>query len=759
MKYTCSLTHQFTARFLIISLSLQSCGNLNSVPIAVQQATEDCVELTSQADNKYIDIVNKEFIAEGNHLVIFREEAGQVVADIEVSVPSGFTKRYEGLAVSIEKDTKLAQLPEMSKEAQRQFVHFNPPKNEQPGYIYVGNTGLKGGGNTDSKAGDNDIECYKKAAEQGHADAQARLGDMYYNGHKYTQAFYWYEKAAEQGHAGAQAALGDMYYKGEKGIAKDYDKAFYWYEKAAEQGRARAQARLGDMYYNGHKYTQAFYWYQKSAEQGHAGTQARLGDMYYNRYGVEKDDKKAACWYQKAAAQGHAGAQACLGNMYYNGYGVEKDYTQAVYWYQKAAEQGHAGKQARLGDMYYNGYGVEKDYTQAVYWYQKAAEQGHVQAQYDLGVMYDNGRGVTQDERKAVEWYKKAARQGHASAQCDLGWMYANGRGVFIKDERKAVGWYQKAADQGHAQAQLNLGIMYANGCGIVKDERQAVEWYQKAAEQGHVTAQNNLGVMYEYGSGVVKDERQAVGWYQKAAEQGNANAQNNLERLIQENYLLKATLTDFCFDANIDNIFSRQGKIDFIGRDILNVDRDTIGSTIARTFSKEIQKSFLWGLEESLGETIMAEYNVSIPLIGGIKGQISGNVQLKALQTWSSSKTYTIQLQCTLNPQREGVYEMSAVVYMLNNVTIPFTAHAKLTIVPKDAQTCPFTAAVVKKLYQINGCTYDLEHPIQQDNTSLTIKVKGKMTGTYDVKSFTSVKRLGDSSITGRDVSEKQVL
>ena len=47
-------------------------------------------------------------------------------------------------------------------------------------------------------------------------------------------------KAAEQGDADAQYKLGFMYNKGE-GVPQDYKKAFYWCTKAAEQGLVNAQ--------------------------------------------------------------------------------------------------------------------------------------------------------------------------------------------------------------------------------------------------------------------------------------------------------------------------------------------------------------------------------------------------------------------------------------------------------------------------------------------------------------------------------------
>ena len=60
----------------------------------------------------------------------------------------------------------------------------------------------------------------------------------------------WYRKAADQGYAEAQFNLGNSYSKGE-GIPKDFAEAVKWYRKAADQGYAAAQNNLGKMYADG----------------------------------------------------------------------------------------------------------------------------------------------------------------------------------------------------------------------------------------------------------------------------------------------------------------------------------------------------------------------------------------------------------------------------------------------------------------------------------------------------------------------------
>ena len=93
---------------------------------------------------------------------------------------------------------------------------------------------------------------YRRAAEQGHAKAQMRLGGLHHVGlgvpHDWTLAAKWYRRAAEQGLARAQFLLGGMYQEGErpglKGVPQDYAEAAKWYRRAAERGDADAQEEL-----------------------------------------------------------------------------------------------------------------------------------------------------------------------------------------------------------------------------------------------------------------------------------------------------------------------------------------------------------------------------------------------------------------------------------------------------------------------------------------------------------------------------------
>ena len=87
------------------------------------------------------------------------------------------------------------------------------------------------------------VEWFRKAAEQGLAEAQLVLGAQCKIEENLEEAAKWYRKAAEQGDAKAQFFFGTCYYNGE-GVEEDYEEAVEWFRKAAKQGDAEAQNAL-----------------------------------------------------------------------------------------------------------------------------------------------------------------------------------------------------------------------------------------------------------------------------------------------------------------------------------------------------------------------------------------------------------------------------------------------------------------------------------------------------------------------------------
>jgi TPR repeat protein len=89
--------------------------------------------------------------------------------------------------------------------------------------------------------------AFVSGAEQGCPDSQNAIGELsleYETEESFKVARYWSEKAAEQGNADAQTRLGMMFHEG-LGVARDPKEAAWWFLQAVKQNHAGAQAMLG----------------------------------------------------------------------------------------------------------------------------------------------------------------------------------------------------------------------------------------------------------------------------------------------------------------------------------------------------------------------------------------------------------------------------------------------------------------------------------------------------------------------------------
>ena len=188
---------------------------------------------------------------------------------------------------------------------------------------------------------------------------------------------------AEQGNAEAQTKLGSLYFHG-RGVPQDYTEAARWFQKAADQDYARAQDDVAAMYYYGQgvplDYAEALTWYRKAAEQDNAYAETDLGDVFYSGKAVPQDCAQAVFWYRKAADHGYARAEYDLGAVYYHGRGAPQNYAEAFGWYRKAADQNDAEAEFAVGYMLRYGQGVPRSFLEGRRWYIKSAAQGNQQA-------------------------------------------------------------------------------------------------------------------------------------------------------------------------------------------------------------------------------------------------------------------------------------------------------------------------------------------------------------------------------------------
>lgn len=131
----------------------------------------------------------------------------------------------------------------------------------------------------------------------------------------YQQALLILQPLAEKGAAEAQTKLGNMYYLG-LGVAENDQEAAKWFEKAAQQGDLEAHVMLGTLYLLGAGVPQddsvAADHFRVPAEWGIGGAQFMLGTLYMYGRGVPENKVEAYKWLSLSAERGSPAArEAC----------------------------------------------------------------------------------------------------------------------------------------------------------------------------------------------------------------------------------------------------------------------------------------------------------------------------------------------------------------------------------------------------------------------------------------------------------------
>lgn len=141
----------------------------------------------------------------------------------------------------------------------------------------------------------------------GSAWAGFQEGLKAYERFDYATALKEWRPLAEQGNANAQFFLGELYRQGE-GVGRDVATAVEWYRKAAEQGHVEAQLRLAEMYNTGRgvprDFAEAVKWLREAAMRGDAEAMYRLGLKYEAGEGIKSDLVQAHKWLALAAPRG-----------------------------------------------------------------------------------------------------------------------------------------------------------------------------------------------------------------------------------------------------------------------------------------------------------------------------------------------------------------------------------------------------------------------------------------------------------------------
>lgn len=398
----------------------------------------------------------------------------------------------------------------------------------------------------DSKRFAEALDWVTSAAEQGNAEMQFQLGEMYRMGNKKdsTRALKYHKMAAEGGYAPAQFELGRMYLHVEE--VKDYNEAIKWLTLSAEQGNAWAQLDLGNLYKNYKKVRNideaikwltlaadhlgpakqslALLYYQKKdkkntlywATRSGADTLVNLGKKY-----LEHKDIEAADIFFSRAAEEFKDCISSIANAY-----EEYDYDQkALEWRMRGVEEGVEEVKSEIGRMYEDGTGIDKDINQAIYWYTRSVEEDDdTDGKLRLARCYELGRGVEADLGKATDLLFAHLKSSYSMSSMAERLLLRIS--LKTKSEKFALQDKIEHLEYKEFQSDINQYLHYFSDYLEKTTTQEEWDFWTSEAEQGDVEAQQLLGVYYA----ISRENEDAIEWLTEAVEQGDDLAKNLLE-------------------------------------------------------------------------------------------------------------------------------------------------------------------------------------------------------------------------------------
>lgn len=319
----------------------------------------------------------------------------------------------------------------------------------------------------------------------------------------------WLRKAAEQGHVNAQYALGFYYFlcsgreAQEEQILSIINHYFFSQNKGTYADPVPYIAyNLGSsINFSDRNDTLVFVWLEKAANQNHVEANFWLGQCYRDGIGTRQNEQMAFNCLKFAVEHGRVESQYDLAICYLEGKGVQQNVKLGMHLCEMAAENGNSQAQYLLA-RHYLGDNENKDYDLGISLLQKAAVQGMNDAQILLFDYYKKGIAVEKIDVRSL--CQDLARKNHAESQYWLARYYFSGgvlkelgelewrileqnpeywRNFYLnKGFEEAFDWAKKAAINGTSEANLLLGFMSLYGIGVTQDYEASVAYFKQAA-------------------------------------------------------------------------------------------------------------------------------------------------------------------------------------------------------------------------------------------------------------------------------------
>lgn len=289
------------------------------------------------------------------------------------------------------------------------------------------------------------FQYYLESAEKGYVTAQYAVGECYEKGDgvkkNKDEAQKWYEKAADQGHLQAQEKLGGKTKHNKIGFT------------TASYGTSENEFIVSKMTVDSKDLSAGTYGRKNNANENCALIKVHLPFEGVNYIGdVVGDPLFKTNEYWVYVSPGSKEMEIHYPNykpakIKFKDFGINDLIGRTTYDLRLSFPVDLITDDSGLtaDDFYDIGYGyLERRDNQYIRWMSKASDLGHPKAMYYLGSCYLYGNGVPKDKEKGLSLLEGSAEKGLAESSELLG-LYYN---TLDKDKKKSKMWYEKAEQQ-----------------------------------------------------------------------------------------------------------------------------------------------------------------------------------------------------------------------------------------------------------------------------------------------------------------------
>lgn len=153
---------------------------------------------------------------------------------------------------------------------------------------------------------------------------------------------------------------------------------------------------------------------------------------------------------------------------------------------------------------------------------------------------------------------------------------------------------------------------------------------------------------------------------------------ENQIWRFVPTGFSTNLEISNFEYESNARDLILQKQKMELVDEQRIQIDNNTIGSSVSRTFTKSVTNTFSWGLNEKIGFSSTVSLKFGLMVEASLSYTL--NVEFSANQQWTSSKTNEISSSATLIPNCAGNFSAIGWVNLAENVVLPFKAKATVT-------------------------------------------------------------------------------